>query len=240
MFNYIYIVLLSMGISLLGTMVGASLGMVIRKPDKRFLSVIMGLAGGLMLSVIVFELIPEGVEKIGMISTVLFYALGIVIVLFIEIFISKDKNQDSYSQMAFVTALGLMLHNLPEGIIMGSGFLLDKTLGIGMSLIIAIHDVPEGLAVTAPLMAKGVRISKIMFYAFVTALPTALGAAIGVSLGNVSDYYLGACLSLASGIMMYVVFAELIPESNKLWSGFITGLSAIIGLTLGFVMINLI
>ncbi len=240
MFNYIYIVLLSMGISLLGTMVGASLGMVIRKPDKRFLSAIMGLAGGLMLSVIVFELIPEGVEKIGLISTVLFYALGIVTVLFIEIFISKDKSQDSYSQMAFVTALGLMLHNLPEGIIMGSGFLLDKTIGIGMSLIIAIHDIPEGLAVTAPLMAKGVSISKIIIYAFVTALPTALGAAIGVSLGNVSDYYLGACLSLASGIMIYVVFAELIPESNKLWSGFITGLSAIIGLTLGFVMINLI
>ncbi|MGM9973165.1 MAG: ZIP family metal transporter [Clostridiaceae bacterium] len=240
MLNYIYIVLISMGISLLGTMVGASLGMVIRKPDKRFLSTIMGLAGGLMLSVIVFELIPEGVEKIGLISTVLFYALGIVVVMFIEIFISKDRTQDSYGQMAFVTALGLMLHNLPEGIIMGSGFLLNKTIGIGMSLIIAIHDVPEGLAVTAPLMAKGVKVSKIIIFAFVTALPTAVGAAIGVSLGTVSDYYLGACLALASGIMMFVVFAELIPESNKLWSGLVTGLSAIIGLTLGFVMINLI
>lgn len=240
MFKNIYIVLISMGISLLGTMIGASLGIIVKKPDRRFLSTIMGLAGGLMLSVIVFELIPEGVEKIGLISTVLFYALGIVIVMFIEIFISKDKAQDGYSQMAFVTALGLMLHNLPEGIIMGSGFLLDKTIGIGMSFIIAIHDIPEGLAVTAPLMVSGVRASKIILYAFITSLPTAVGAAIGVSLGTVSEYYLGACLALASGIMMYVVFAELIPESNKLWSGLITGLSAIIGLTLGFVMINLI
>ncbi len=238
MFRYINIVLLSMGISLLGTMVGASLGIVVKKPNKRFLSGVMGLAGGLMLSVIVFELIPEGVDKIGLTSTILFYSLGIVIVMFIELFTARDKSVGSYNQIALITALGLMLHNLPEGIIMGSGFLLDKTIGIGMSIIIAIHDIPEGLAITAPLMVSGVKASKILIYAFITALPTAVGAAIGVSMGTVSDYYLGACLALASGIMMYVVFGELIPESNKLHSGIITGLSAIIGLTLGFVMIN--
>lgn len=143
-------------------------------------------------------------------------------------------------KVAIITSLGLMLHNLPEGIIMGCGFLVEQNLGVQMSIIIALHDIPEGIAVTAPLMASNVKVGKIIIYAFLTALPTALGAALGVMTGKISDFYLGLSLALASGIMMYVVFGELIPESNKLWSGILNTLSVIIGLTLGFIMINLI
>ena len=200
----------------------------------------MGLAGGLMLAVVVFELIPEAVDKINIPRTIAFYSLGIAIIMLIEFIFSKKQGEKSYKQIAFITALGLMLHNLPEGIIMGFGFLVEESLGIEMSIIIAIHDIPEGIAVTAPLMASKVKPSKIMLYAFLTALPTALGAAIGISLGGVSESTLGAYLALASGIMMYVIFGELIPESNKLSSGIMTTLSVITGLTLGYIMLNLI
>ena len=123
---------------------------------------------------------------------------------------------------------------------MGGGFALNQTLGVEMSLIIAIHDIPEGIAVAAPLMASGVKSYKILLFAFITSLPTAIGAFIGVILGNVSEFALGASLAIASGIMMYVVFGELIPESNRLSRGIGTSLVVILGLTLGFLMINFI
>lgn len=241
MFKYVSIIILAMSISLIGTMIGASIGVIVRNPSKKLLGTIMGFAGGLMLAVVVFELIPEAINKTNILFTVIFYSIGIGIVMLIEkITAKKSMETSNYMKVAIITSLGLMLHNLPEGIIMGCGFLVEQNLGIQMSIIIALHDIPEGIAVTAPLMASNVKVSKIIIYAFLTALPTALGAALGVMAGKISDFYLGLSLALASGIMMYVVFGELIPESNKLWSGILNTLSVIIGLTLGFIMINLI
>ncbi|SHI44844.1 zinc transporter, ZIP family [Clostridium amylolyticum] len=241
MFKYFSIIILAMSISLIGTMIGASIGVIVRNPSKKLLGTIMGFAGGLMLAVVVFELIPEAINKTNILFTVIFYSIGIGIVMLIEkITEKKSMETGNYMKVAIITSLGLMLHNLPEGIIMGCGFLVEQNLGVQMSIIIALHDIPEGIAVTAPLMASNVKVGKIIIYAFLTALPTALGAALGVMTGKISDFYLGLSLALASGIMMYVVFGELIPESNKLWSGILNTLSVIIGLTLGFIMINLI
>jgi len=241
MFKYVSIIILAMSISLIGTMIGASIGVIVRNPSKKLLGTIMGFAGGLMLAVVVFELIPEAINKTNILFTVIFYSIGIGIVMLIEkITAKKSMETSNYMKVAIITSLGLMLHNLPEGIIMGCGFLVEQNLGVQMSVIIALHDIPEGIAVTAPLMASNVKVGKIIIYAFLTALPTALGAVLGVMAGKISDFYLGLSLALASGIMMYVVFGELIPESNKLWSGILNTLSVIIGLTLGFIMINLI
>ncbi|WP_034849532.1 ZIP family metal transporter [Clostridium hydrogeniformans] len=233
--SFFWIVLLSSLISLIGTMMGASIGTFIKNPSKKFIASTMAFAGGLMLSVVVFDLIPEAIEQGGFLYTLVFYILGMLIIYLIE---KAAHNKESYSKIAFITALGLMLHNFPEGIIMGCSFLSGKSLGVKTSIIIALHDVPEGLAVTVPLIASNKNIFKIILYVFITALPTALGALIGVFIGNVSEVFLGICLALASGIMMYVVFGELIPESNNLNNSIINTISVLLGVTLGLVLVN--
>ncbi|MEW8955887.1 ZIP family metal transporter [Clostridium sp.] len=233
--SFFWIVLLSSLISLIGTMMGASIGTFIKNPSKRFIASTMAFAGGLMLSVVVFDLIPEAIEQGGFLYTLVFYILGMFIIYLIE---KLAHSKDSYSKMAFITALGLMLHNFPEGIIMGCSFLSGKSLGVKTSIIIALHDVPEGLAVTVPLMASNKSLFKILLYVFITAVPTALGALIGVLIGNVSQIFLGICLALASGIMIYVVFGELIPESNKLSSGITNTISVLLGVTIGLLLVN--
>ncbi len=241
MLEHLLIVLLSMSVCMAGTMTGATIGVIIKRPSRKLIAMMMSLAGGLMLAVIVFELIPEAVRKINIFYTVLFYVMGLCVIILIDLLTDDEGHQGkNYKKMALVTALGLMLHNLPEGIIMGGGFALNQTLGAQMSLIIAIHDIPEGIAVAAPLMASGVKSYKILLFAFLTSLPTAIGAFIGVILGNVSEFSLGASLAIASGIMMYVVFGELIPESNRLSQGIGTSLVVILALTLGYLMLHFI
>jgi ZIP family zinc transporter len=109
-----------------------------------------------------------------------------------------------------------------------------------MSLIIAIHDVPEGIAVSAPLMASNVKVSKILLYAFLTAFPTAVGSWIGAYIGSISQNILGACLAFASGIMMYVVCGEMFPESSKLWDGVTSSIGVVTGIMLGLIMVKVI
>ena len=44
---------------------------------------------------------------------------------------------------------------------------------------------------------------------------------------------LGACLSFASGIMLYVVCGEMIPESSKLWDGVTSTIGILSGIIVG-------
>ncbi|WP_264852216.1 ZIP family metal transporter [Clostridium omnivorum] len=235
------IVLLGSIVSLIGTMTGASLGVIIKKPSKRLLGAIIGFAGGLMLSIVVFDLIPEAMTKWSFPATLFFCILGMITIIIIDRIVNAKKVYDNtHLKVAFMAALALMLHNFPEGVIMGCGFLAGSGLGLKMSLIIAIHDIPEGIAVSAPLMASEVKVSKILLYAFLTAFPTAIGTLIGAYIGSISQNVLSGCLAFASGIMIYVVCGEMFPESSKLWDGVTSTLGIMVGILLGLVMTNVI
>lgn len=226
-------------ISLLGTMIGASIGVVIKNPSNKMLSGITGFAGGLMLSVVVFDLIPESIREWSFPFTVIFCILGMVLFIAIDYGFHFD-NMGGHLKVAAMASIALMLHNFPEGVIMGCGFAGGGTLGLKMALVIAIHDIPEGVAVSAPLMASRVKVKKILMYAFFTAVPTAFGAFAGAYVGGISKNVLGICLSLASGIMLYVVCGEMIPESNKLWDGIVSTIGILSGIIMGLVIIQIL
>lgn len=233
----VYIIFFGTFISLIGTMVGASIGLIVKKPSERLLAMTIGFAGGLMLSVVVFELFPEAENKLDFVSALIYCCIGILVIALIDAFSDLNKMfSNTHMKVAFMAALGLMIHNLPEGVIMGCGFVAGESLGFKMSFIIAIHDIPEGIAVSAPLMATNVKAGKILLYAFFTALPTAIGTWIGAYLGSISPKLLGASLAFASGIMIYVVIGEMIPESTKLWSGITRTIGTILGILVGLIL----
>lgn len=237
--NLIYIVTIGSLVSLTGTMIGASLGVAIKDPSNKLLGFIIGFAGGIMLSVVVFDLIPQSIEKWSFALTIMFAVLGIIIIAIIDTKVDINSN-NKHLKMAFMASLGLMIHNFPEGIIMGCGFAAGSTLGMKMSIIIAIHDIPEGIAVSAPLVASKVKVPKILFYAFITAFPTALGTFAGTYIANISQNVLGACLAVASGIMLYVVCGEMIPESSKLWEGVTSTMGTLCGIILGLIIVQVL
>ena len=239
--SIVLIIIFSGVMALIGTMLGAILGVTMNKPSRRFLGNIIGFASGLMLSIVVFELIPDAIVKMGIIGTLMFLILGIIIVVIIDRMSNLSSNVNSqYTKVAFMVAVGIMIHNFPEGLVMGFGFANGDNLGLKMSMIIAIHDIPEGLAVAAPLMLSGIRSNKILFYAFLTALPTAIGAWIGIYIGSISAVVLGSALAFASGVMLYVIHGEMIPESKKLWPGTTSTLGILLGMIAGLLMINVI
>jgi zinc transporter, ZIP family len=226
-------------VSLLGTMIGASLGVLFKNPSRRLLGAMLGFAGGLMLSVVVFDLIPEAVGKWCFSGTLLYCTMGMLLIMVLDYFLEKIKLTDSKNKkMALLAALALMLHNFPEGMIMGCGFVAGEGLGLKMAFIIAIHDIPEGVAVAAPLIAGQESKKRTLFYAFITAFPTAIGACLGATMGSISPKVLGISLSIASGIMLYVVCGEMIPESSKLWDGLTSTLGTLLGFMIGLIIAN--
>ncbi|NFN87209.1 ZIP family metal transporter [Clostridium sporogenes] len=239
MSEFLFIIVMGTIVSLAGTMIGAAIGVSLKNPSERLLSKLMGFSAGLMISIVIFDLIPEALNTWDYFGVLIFLLLGVLIVYFI------DKNTNSidinmHKKVAFMTALGLILHNFPEGILMGVGFQAGSRLGLKMAVIISIHDIPEGIAVATPLIASKEKKSKTLFYVFLTAVPTLFGVFLGFYIANISKNFLSMLLSLASGIMIYVVCAEMIPESRNLGNKITSYFYMIVGIIAGLVIIKLL
>lgn len=142
-----------------------------------------------------------------------------------------------------VLAAAVALHNMPVGMAIGASFAGPAQAGhaghagILAALIIGLHNIPEGMSIAAPMLAGGSRPLGAVGVAALSGLPTILGALLGYGVGTMDPALLSVSLSFAAGAMLYVVFGELLPESEGLWRGRLAGLATMLGLLLGMALI---
>lgn len=152
------------------------------------------------------------------------------------------KSDNRLFLAGFVMAIVIALHNLPEGMVIGATYAKQPGVIVGgsgllISIVIGLHNVPEGMAVSVPLISGGAKKWKAVLMTAASGFPTVIGAVIGFALGMIDPIALSISLSLASGAMLYVVFAELIPESFLIWKSKLPGFMLLIGLLLGFMLV---
>ena len=138
-----------------------------------------------------------------------------------------------------VLAVAVALHNMPVGMAIGATFAGagHAHSGILAALIIGLHNLPEGMSIAAPLLTGGTKPGKAVAITALSGLPTILGAFLGYSTGTMNPTMLGIALSFAAGAMLYVIFGELLPESEHLWQNRLSGLATMLGMLLGILLI---
>ena len=142
-----------------------------------------------------------------------------------------------------IMAAAIALHNIPEGMVIGSSFsktadeLILNRAGITMAIVIGLHNIPEGMAVAVPLISGGMPKWKAVMITAITGAPTIIGALLGYYIGVLGSVALALALSFASGAMLYVVFAELIPESILMWKSKLPAMAILIGIVTGLIII---
>ena len=205
----------------LGTGMGGILSTIFRKKVDKYLNFCMGFSGGIMLAVVVFDLMKEAMELSGVIHTVAFTFLGGIITMFIKS--RLDFNEDMKS--GYLIFISILLHNLPEGLAIGSSFMSTQTLGITLAIVIGLHNIPEGLATALSLAGVRVSTKKIILFTFIAGIPMGIGSFLGVYFSGIFKSLIGVFLSLAAGTMLFVVLDEIMPKSKSIYSiiGFLTG-----------------
>ena len=222
-----------------GTTIGGIIGIRIKKHSNKFLSFILALASGLMMSVICFDLIPTALETTDITKVISGIIIGIVIMIFCDIFLEKKVKKlssNSLVKTGIIVAIGLTIHNIPEGLAIGSGFESSMKLGLSLAVVICLHDLPEGIAIAIPMKKGGMKKNKILKYVILSGVTTAIGTIIGVIIGGISETVIALCLSLAAGSMLYIVSGELLPESCKLYSGRLSSIGNVLGFILGMIV----
>jgi len=178
------------------------------------------IAGGMMLSASVFNLIIPGVADGGitpvaigvLIGTVLF---GIAAERIGHSNISMSGLSGESSRRIALVLGTMFFHSFPEGLAIGVAFGSGEVgLGLLMTVAISIHNIPEGIAVSLPLRAGGVSGWKCVGWAIFSGIPQPL-ASIPAYLAVIAFRpILPYAFGVAAGAMFYLVLSEMIPESR--------------------------
>ena len=128
----------------------------------------------------------------------------------------RNKNLDlKLVNTGLLLAVGITIHNLPEGIAVGAGYLHNPQFGLFVAVAILLHNIPEGIATALPLIKGGVYRWDAFKVAFLSGFTEPLGALLAslflVSFGNLVP----GALAFAGGVMVFITLDELIPTARE-------------------------
>lgn len=196
-----------------GTTLGGIIGIFLKRKSNKFLSFILSFASGLMMAVICFDLIPEAMEISKITGVIIGICIGIISMIFCDTLVQKKFNSKSINKgkennllkTGIIVSIGLAIHNFPEGLAIGSGFEASMRLGLSLALAICLHDIPEGISMAVPMKNGGMEKGKVIFYVILSGITTGVGAFFGAIIGSISELIIAICLSFAAGAMLYIV-----------------------------------
>lgn len=212
------------------TAIGAIMLFIKRRWSSASLAVFLGLASGVMVAVVVFDMLPSALAYAGFGSTIKGVAGGFLILYLFDRFAFEKLSQgDTLIGLGYLIMLGIAMHDLPEGMAIALGHEMKDRTGMVIALGIGVHNIPEGMAIAAPLIMGGVRRFRILIQTALIGLITPLGTILGREVVLKLPFMLPLMLGLASGIMLYLVLFQLWPQASvqnrhTRWYGFFLGM----------------
>ncbi|MFX1328403.1 MAG: zinc transporter ZupT [Promethearchaeota archaeon] len=234
----------------LSTTIGSIIAFIMKEPNKKFISLIMGFSAGVMILISFIELLQAGIESLGFLLGHLFFLLGMFLMLIIDISIShkyefedKETNlENKLQKTSLLVTLGIFIHNFPEGMATFVASIKNIELGIILCFAIALHNIPEGIAVAVPIYISTKSRKKAFFWSFISGISEPIGALIVglIFFPFINDYLLGIMLAGVGGFMVYISLDELLPASRDCGFEHLSIIGIILGMIVMVLSLNLL
>jgi len=220
----------------LATTFGCLIVLFLGDPSEKLLAVLLAGAGGVMLAVVTLDLVPAAMSYrlpsqfiSGFISGTIFISAAGRI-LKLKYNTDQSNRRSRLKRVGILIASGIALHDIPEGMAIAVGQESTGQLGMIIAIGIALHNLPEGMATATPLLMAGIKREKILALNFAIAFFTPLGAMLGKIALRVAPSSPCFFLSIAAGAMTLLVLIELWPLSKEHHPGW-----AFLGGTAGYI-----
>ncbi len=221
----------------LATGLGAIPFAFVRSISPRVVAYTNALASGLMLGAS-FGLLAEGADY-GRLATLIGANLGVLFVLFAGKLLGDHEMQfggvrgEDARKMTLIV-LVMTVHSIAEGVAIGTAFAGGTTLALVITAAIAVHNLPEGLAISAVLRPRGATIAACAGWSIVSSLPQPLLAVPAFLFVETFSGLLPYGIGFAAGAMVFMVLVELLPEA------FEAGRRSIIALLVSVAMVAMV
>lgn len=203
------IFILSFIFGTLSNQVGGLIGFA-GKTNKESVNKTIAFTAGITTSIICFELLIESFEIASKYQVVIFTVIGCIFVKILDVVINIFYKEKNNSSTIIVSAMAG--HNITEGIAIGAGFGVSKALGFSLLCAIMLHNIPEGMIIGSVLRKENGKIKSMLKICIIIGVFLAVGALIGVLIGNIDDKFIMPNLALSAGAMLYMLSCELIPN----------------------------
>lgn len=218
----------------LATAVGALLIFAVPRPWlEKSEHPALGFTAGVMLAASFFSLILPGIESAeeqgrapalaaGIVLGAMLFGAAIIFLAkrysppFERMLLNPGDCEPERVRRVWVFIAAIVLHNLPEGLAVGVSFGGgDIANGRATAMGIGLQNIPEGLAVALLLLSLGYSRLSAFGVALASGLVEPVLGLIGISLVTLSQALLPWGMGFAAGAMIYVVTAEIIPETHR-------------------------
>lgn len=227
-----WVVLAASTVTAVATGLGVLPFLFVTHVSRWWLGIFNAAAGGLMLAAS-HSLIDEGF-RIAPGRTLGGALLGVCLVVIANAVLERQSDfevaelQGAGARKAFLI-LGIMTaHSFAEGVGVGVSFGDSEELGLFIAAAIAVHNIPEGLAVSLVLIPRGTPPWKAAGWSIFTSLPQPLVAVPAFLFVLAFKPLLPIGLGLAAGAMIWMIFAELLPDALGRASGAAVGVAVVL------------
>jgi len=128
------------------------------------------------------------------------------------------QRQLNLKRTGTLIALGIAIHNFPEGLAVFSGAVTgDRAFGILVAIAIALHNIPEGISVSVPISQATGNRRQAFVYSFLAGLAEPMGAIIGYAIlfPFLTSTFVYSLLAFSAGIMVYISLDEILPTAQQ-------------------------
>ena len=242
-----FLVLIGIIIPFLGTTLGSFLVFFLKNNlNIKIEKFLLGIASGVMIAASIWSLLIPSISlanslgRLNFIPATIGFSLGMIFLLLLDMYISKCHIENKQTNMLY---LAVTMHNIPEGMAVGAGFLpyiinpstITLVSGIILAIGIAIQNAPEGAIISLPLRTNGYSKLKSFNYGILSGIVEPIFAIITICLAKIIIPILPYLMSFAAGAMIYVVVEELIPNDDNYKTHYKT-----IGVMLGFIVMMIL
>ena len=183
-------------------------------------------AAGLLLALAFADLFPEGLELAGEPAIAGF--VGGFTLLFLTEALTRAHTHHSLEERVrkhvlgqFV--LGLAIHNLADGFVLGVGAEASAITSGLVGLGILVHQVPVGISLAAVLVAARASGARVVRTTVALGLTIPFAVALTVALPVPGEETLGLLIGVAGGVLAYLGAAHLLPEAQAEHPDKVTG-----------------
>lgn len=221
----IYHVFIAALVTAAATGFGAIPFLFVKKFNHSWLGIGNSVAAGLMLGASI-GLVYEGItlENVEFTTAKVVAGLlvgGILVLISHKILENTDKDYSigevqGANAIKMLMIVGIMtVHSFAEGIGVGVSFGDSAAFGSFIAIAIAIHNIPEGLAISLVLIPRGTSVRNAALWSIFSSLPQPLMAVPAFLFVLTFKTYLPIGLGIAAGAMFWMVFRELVPDAKE-------------------------
>ena len=205
-------------------LLGALIALTVKRKQK-IVDFSIGLAFGVITTLLLTDLLPEVFDSLGLGRIYLFFifsVLGFGLLKGLDHYIpdhhdhkmNKKEWDENLVHIGIVTTMALVLHNIIEGMAVYSTALSDSSLALALSIGVGFHNIPLGMVIMSSFYQSTSDKKKAALSIGLVSISTFVGGLIMYlfKFTSVNEIVLGIMLSITLGMLIYIVVDELLPR----------------------------